>query len=178
MLNSDRDGAKVPISLDQLCDGRNLFTRTQAAKYLDVHPSRVSQLMADGQLHPGRLATSHGADPFYTLADLEAHKNRGETLEAKIFAELKAGRSPVDIVIDLRVKPTTVGRATTAYAKLSRLWLIETPRGSYGRWLEGLGLAELTPRQIRRVIELLVSDPGVQAKAELALGPELKRAAG
>ncbi len=169
MSDQDDSTPKPPISLGDLCDGLQFFDARQAAKHLGVSAAQITNLRANRQLFPALI----GRHPVYALADLDRHKHREQTAKAQVFAALKAGRSPVDVVIDLDVDPVKVGRWVGQYAKLSRLWLIETPRGSYGRWLEGHGLAELTPRDLRRVIQLLVSDPLVQEKAALALeGPK------
>lgn len=157
--------AKPVISLDDLCDGVQFFSSRQAAKYLDVGATAIANYRTMGRLSPGLI----GRHPVYTLADLDRHKNKEQTIQARVFAELKAGRSPVDVVLELDADPAKVGRWVGQYAKLSRLWLVETPRGSFGRWLEARGLTEFTPRQLRRVIELLATDPLVQEKAELAV---------
>lgn len=157
--------AKPVISLDDLCDGVQFFSSRQAAKYLDVGASAIANYRTAERLSPALI----GRHPVYTLADLKRHKHLEATLKKRVFAELKAGRSPVDVVIDLDVDPEKVGRWVVSFAKLAKYWLVESPRGSYGRWLEARGLVELTPRQLRRVIELLVSDPLVQEKAALAV---------
>lgn len=111
-----------------------------------------------GTLAPAKV----GGRAIYTRADVLRWRSR--LREVRVTRELQAGRHPVDIYLeaagDLSLEEVT--EAMAKWAKLTGAWIVEGPRGSYARWLERLGLTTVTPRQLRRLVELLLGDDYVR----------------
>jgi hypothetical protein len=143
-----------------LVDNRTFFDSEGAAAQLKTSQENIFKLSQRGMLAPGRL---EDGSLVFTLADLERYRRReGEKHREKlIFERLRAGAHPLDVFLELEpdgVKLAHVWRVLQQYSKLGGLWVIEGPPGSYARWLERVGLARLTPRNLRRLVELLLSD--------------------
>lgn len=99
---------------------------------------------------------------LYTLADVRDFET-GER-ERCIMSMLNAGRHPCDICFEQGYRPEEVARTLDTWGKLSGYWIVEGPPGSYARWLERFGLVRFTPKLLRRLIELLLTDAYVQKK--------------
>ena len=147
---------------DAIIDGKEFLSSEQVAALEKVTPAVVAQAVTRGQLCPGRL----GSYSVFTRRDvLRWHKARlASERDVAITRELVRGRDPIDIYLqaDGRYSLDQVAKVMLKWAKLTGLWVIEGPRGSYARWLQRLGLVEVTPRMLRRLVELLLADSYVQ----------------
>lgn len=143
---------------DAIVDGKEFFSSEQVAQFEKVTPQVVAQAVTRGQLCPGRL----GSYSIFTRRDvLRWHKQRrASEIEVGITRELSKGVDPLSIYLqaDGLYSLEQVAKVMLKWSKLTGLWIIEGPRGSYARWLERLGLVEVTPRMLRRVVELLLAD--------------------
>lgn len=154
----------TPRGQDELlsvCDGQQNLTVAQAATYLATSQSVVYQLVSAKKLHPVR---ARGVLVF-ARSDLERHK--GAELELEVTRELQRGVHPLDIFLeaDGRMGMAAIERIMRDWAKLTGVWLVEAPRGSYARWLERMKLRSISPRALRRLLEALLTDAQVDARA-------------
>lgn len=125
-----------------------------------------------GKLHPAKI----GRRVYFTRSEVVAwHRERrgeGEKLEREkaMIARFEQGAHPVDVYLETEGATLKQTLATMHdWAAASGVWIVEGPRGSYARWLVRVGLVELRPRDMRRVIEMLLADPYVAKIAGLAL---------
>lgn len=95
---------------------------------------------------------------FYTRADLVRYRER--RYQADLAEGFQRGVSPVDLYLAApgRLRLEDVTATMHEWAQLAGVWLIEGPRGSYARWLQRIGVTAVTPRELRRLIELLLLD--------------------
>lgn len=151
--------------VEVLCDGREFFTSPQAAQHFDLTEDHLRKLVETGHLHPGKL----GQVLVFTRRDLLRYK--AYRTEHEITTQLVRGLHPLDIYLEARGRWSLdqVTKVMQRWAKLTGVWIMEGPRGSYARWLARLGLVELEPRHIRRLIELLLTDAYVQKRVRVAL---------
>lgn len=158
---------RKPTAISDLVDNRQFFDTDGVARRLKITTDNCLKLVQRGQLTPGRTGNE---GLLYTLADVQRYqqRERKEHREKQILEQLQRGLHPVDVFLALEpegVKLAHVVRVLHHWAKLGGIWVIEGPPGSYARWLERVGLARLTPRNLRRLIELLLSDPSTAARA-------------
>lgn len=152
--------------------GGELLTTQQSAELLDTPRQTILTAARRGILHPAKL----GSRLIFTRAELVAwHKDRrgdGEKLEREkaMCERFQQGAHPMDVFLETEGATLKQTLATLHdWARIAGVWLVEGPRGSYARWLQRLGLMELQPRELRRVIELMLVDPYVAKLARLAL---------
>jgi hypothetical protein len=139
------------------CDGKINLTGAQAAHFLGCSLNHVHHLAGGGHLHPVRV----GGVLVFARTDLARY--RKVELELEIAQELQLGTHPLDVFFKAagRYKMADVEAAMRDWAKLTGCWVIEAPRGSYARWLERTGLERVGPRQLRRFIEGMLTDPAL-----------------
>lgn len=108
-----------------------------------------------GGLCPARM----GRTSIFTRRDLLRFQRHMR--EHAIVTRLIQGAHPLDIYTEHpgRYSMRELTRALVEWAKISGVWLVEGPRGSYARWLSRYGLIRCTPRELRRLIETLCRDP-------------------
>lgn len=152
--------------LDSIVDGVEFLSAEQVATQSGQTTDLVYLHVRQGLLCPGKI----GSQYVFTRADVQRWRQLRS--EHAITTELEKGAHPVDVYLqgEGRWKLDDVTATMHRWARLTGAWVIEGPRGSYARWLQRLGLIRVTPRQLRRVIELLLADPHVQQRAQLALG--------
>jgi hypothetical protein len=126
-----------------------------------------------GQLCPAKL----GSQLVFTRRDVERWRSWKD--EHAIVDELARGAHPLDVY--LRGKGAwrleQVTRVMVGWARLAGVWVVEAPRGSYARWLDRMGLDSLTPKAMRRLIELLLTDEYVRRRAIEGLASPAVRSA-
>lgn len=161
-------GKKPPLSAT--CDNRNFYSSAQAAAYLRLDLQTLRQLSSRGALTPGKA----GREVIYTRADLDRY--RALEKEREIAAQLVAGVHPLDLYLEGRGKFSLreVCRVMLEWSRLSGVWLVEGPRGSYARWLERLEIQRCTPRELRRIVEHLIADPQVGARVRALFSDQRK----
>jgi hypothetical protein len=146
-------------------NGSALFTRQQAAAFLGVSLGSIRRWAAEGKLEPAKRRSGVN---LYTREQLEEHavrigKGRGE-LAAQAFSMLEAGRTPVEIVIELAAPPAEIYEIVQAYAKLSQSWIVAGPEGPRDVWEITYGLGRLTPTLLRRALELCAAHEPLRKK--------------
>jgi len=132
-----------------------------AASALRVQPSQIYQFVSNGKLHAVR---AHGLLIFPRSEILRFQRRE---LELNVVKQLVEGAHPLDIFFhaDGQYPLREVERVMRDWAKLTGVWLIEAPRGSYARWLQRMGLERVSPRLLRRFVEAMLTDPELQAHA-------------
>lgn len=174
MARGESKGVADPIKTrgEPSPDGRELLSTTEAAALLDTPRHTILTAAARGKLHPAKL----GRRLIFTRSELVAwHKERrgeGEKLEREkaMIVRFEAGAHPVDVYLETEGATLKQTLATMhEWAGVAGVWIVEGPRGSYARWLQRVGLVELRPREMRRVLEALLADPYVAKIAGLAL---------
>jgi hypothetical protein len=146
-----------------ICDGRELFDAAQACSFLRCSPELLRQATLRGALTPARV----GKGCVYTRRDLERYRRHFR--EAGIVAKLVEGAHPLDLYLENpgRYPLKEVTRVMHDWAKLSGIWIVEGPRGSFARWLQRFELVRCSPRELRRMIEALLRDPELGARVRL-----------
>lgn len=148
------------------CDGKTNMSVAQAAVFLGCSANHVHHLASGQHLHPVRVS----GVLVFSRGDLARY--RRIELELEIARELQRGTHPLDVFFtaDGRYGMAEVERAMREWSKLTGCWVVEAPRGSYARWLERVGVQRVSPRQIRRFIEGMLTDAeiGVRARAYFA----------
>jgi len=155
----------VAAKLDSIVDGVEFLSAEQVASQCGSSTDLVYHATKRGFLCPGKIGTQF----VYTARDVS--RWRALRSEHAITSELQKGSHPVDVYLE-GGNAWSLDDVTTVlhrWAKLTGAWVIEGPRGSFARWLQRLGLVRITPRQMRRVIELLLADAYVRQRAELAV---------
>lgn len=132
-----------------------------AASALKVQPSQIYQFVSAGKLHAVR---AHGLLIFPRSEILRFQRRE---LELDVVKQLVQGDHPLDIFFraDGQYPLREVERVMRDWAKLTGVWLIEAPRGSYARWLSRVGLERVSPRLLRRFVEAMLTDPAIQEHA-------------
>lgn len=153
-------------------DGRELLSPQDVSELLDTPKRTILTAAKRGKLHPAKF----GRRLYFTRSEVVAwHRDRrgeGEKLdrERAMIARFAEGAHPVDVFLEtsgVTLKDTL--KTLHDWAAVAGIWVVEGPRGSYARWLKRMGLVELQPREMRRVIEALLADPYVAKVAGLAL---------
>ena len=155
--------AKKPPAVDlvsAICDGSNNFSLGQAADFLQRSRQAVYHLTSQRQLHPVRVQ----GQLVFSRGDLDRY--RRTELEVEVARQLTDGVHPLDIYFEAqgRYPLTEVERVMREWARLTGVWVIEGPRGSYARWLERFGLMSVPPRALRRFFEALLVDKDLEDK--------------
>lgn len=139
-------------------DNIEVFDTDGACRFLNVTPETLEKAVERTFLAPAKI----GGRYAYTRRDLVRFQKatRKELRVAMVIEMLRDGEHPLDIFIRLQkhgVSLDDVMRTLRTYAKLSGIWLVEAPPGSYARWLERLGRVRVTHRDIRRCIEAMLA---------------------
>lgn len=140
-------------------DGINLLSSAQVCGRLHLNTYQLAQHHKAGRLVPCML----NGRRYYTGADVARFER--DDREHSIMLKLRDGVHPVDIALDGRYPLDEVTAVMEQWAKVAGVWIVDAPPGSYARWLERMGLTRLRPSDIRRLIELMLTDPDVRAKA-------------
>lgn len=145
---------KLVEALASICDGARNFTVAQAAIRLAVPQNRVHKLVHEGRLHPVRVS----GHLIFSRSDLERH--RRTALELDLAQRFTRGDHPLDVYLEAegKVAMRDVERVLRDWARLTGVWLVEGPRGSYARWLQRFGLLRVSPRALRRFVEAMLVD--------------------
>lgn len=157
--------SRVSESLSPLCDGVELLNTQQSAAALGVTEDAIRQATVRGALCPAK----RGHLNVYTRRDLQ--RWHGRAVELEITRELTNGAHPLEIYLNSegRYRLEDVTRVMHSWARLSGVWLIEGPRGSFARWLARMGLVRFTPRELRRIVESLIRDNELARRLALTL---------
>ena len=166
----DRRSPRTAV-IDAVCDGSELFTAAQAAEFLAIEPANLRNLTRKRCLCPAKI----GHRTIYTRADLE--RFAGRVAESVLVEGFELGRSPIDLYLEFpgRWPLETVSDAMHQWAKLAGVWLVEGPRGSYARWLSRLGVVRVSPRELRRIVELLLADSELCRRVRVHLDADRQR---
>lgn len=140
--------------LKSICDGKKNLDCARACQYLRISENALYQLVKESRLHPVHVKGSL----VFARTDLERY--RGERQELELTKAFMDGRHPLDVFYeaDGRYPLKEVNRVMGEWARLTGVWLVEAPRGSYARWLARMGLTSISPRSLRRLIEALLTD--------------------
>ena len=100
---------------------------------------------------------------FLLFARSDLDRYRSELRELELTEAFVRGEHPIDVFMRTHGKYPLkeVNRVMLEWAKLTGVWLVEAPRGSYARWLSRMGLTSITPRALRRLVEALLTDARV-----------------
>ncbi len=142
------------LLLKSVCDGKKNLDCAGACRYLHVSENALYQLVKENRLHPVHVK---GALVF-ARSDLERY--RGEKQELELTKAFMDGRHPLDVFYeaDGRYPLKEVNRVMYEWARLTGVWLIEAPRGSFARWLARMQLTQISPRSLRRLVEAMLTD--------------------
>ena len=149
--------ARTPQLLAQLrsvCDGKANLDSAQSGQYLHVSQERLYGLVREKRLHP----VSWKGFLIFSRGDLDRY--RAELREYELTTAFVQGEHPIDVFLRLqgRYSLREVNRVLMDWARLTGVWLIEAPRGSYARWLQRMQIVAISPRAVRRLIEALLTD--------------------
>lgn len=139
-------------------DGVNILSTAQVAGRLGLNAQQIAKHHKAGRLVPCTL----NGRRYYTGADVARFER--DDREHSIMLKLRDGVHPVDIALDGRYPLSEVTEVMERWAKVAGVWIVDAPPGSYARWLERLGLTRLRPADIRRLIELMLTDSEVKEK--------------
>jgi len=147
--------------MNALCDGREFLSSDMVAARTGASADLIRQAVARGQLCPGKV----GTQLVFTRRDVE--RWRAWKDEHAIVEELARGAHPLDVYLRGQGAWSLeqVARVMVKWAKLAGVWVVQAPRGSYARWLDRMGLDSFTPKAMRRIIELLLTDDYVRRRA-------------
>lgn len=143
-------------ALASICDANINFNVAQAATFLNCSQNKLSKLVGEARLHPVKV----GNICVFARSDLE--RQRSDAHELELVKRFQRGDHPIDVYIELDgvVPLGDVERALHAWAKLTGIWLVEGPRGSYARWLQRFNLVRVSPKGLRRFIEAMLVESG------------------
>lgn len=146
-------------------DGRELFSRTQAAKALGVSEDAVRRLERRGLLRAVVLEGVH----VFTRHELERHRDAKPSSNASAaFALFEQGLAAVDVVIKLNLDPSEIQSLYAAWSTMSGAIVVAAPRGSAKAWERAYGVGPLTPAKIRLALELVGAVPELRARLQTA----------
>lgn len=155
----------TPLQRDKVravVDNHVFFDLEGAAQWLQVRTDAVLDAVQRGSLAPAGMTHNGKGGYVFTHRDLERYRNLlGLDAEKRVVEMLQAGAHPVDAYLaEYRngIKMRKVLQLTHEWADLTGTWVIEGPPGSYARWLERMGLMQLKPRYMRRIIEAILTD--------------------
>lgn len=153
---------------ESICDGKLNLSGAQAALFLQISPPALYELVQRELVHPVHI----GRGLVFARSDLE-HYRRWRA-EVEIVRGLEAGVPPIELFDRQlgRYRLRDIHRILQDWAKLQAIWLVETPRGSFARWLKRFGLTSLSARSFRRLCEALLVDPELGAKVRQLMGDQ------
>ncbi len=151
-----------------ICDGKVNLTATDAALFLQLSPPALYELVQRELLHPVHI----GRSLAFARSDLD-HYRRWRA-EVEIVRGLESGLPPIELFDRqyARYRLRDIQRVLQDWAKLQSIWLVETPRGSFARWLKRFGLPSLSARSFRRLCEALLVDPEIGDKVRTLMGDQ------
>lgn len=148
-----------------ICDGRENLDAAQAARYLRIPPEKIYGLVREKALNPVKLNT------LLVFARGDVDRCAREQREFELTKAFMEGKHPLDVYYenDGRFPLREIDRTLKEWAKLTGIWLVEAPRGSYARWLTRMKLDSVSPRLLRRLLEALLTDPEIDRAARAYL---------
>ncbi len=151
--------------LNAVVDGKKNLDFAGACSYLHVSQETLYALVKDLRLHPVRIK---GALVF-ARSDLNSY--RVGRMELELTKAFMDGEHPLDVFYraDARYPLREVNRVLREWARLTGVWIIEAPRGSYARWLSRMGIERISPRNLRRLVEALLTDNALAERARAHL---------
>lgn len=160
----NKEGKRLRVPCSQLLCEREVCDR------LGLTRAQLRTWEKKGALTPARVEGL----VLYTLADVRDFETGAR--ERLMMSMLNDGIHPCDICFEQGYRPQEVARTLETWGKLAGYWIVEGPPGSYARWLQRFGLLRFTPKLLRRLIELLLTDSYVQQKLRrLDMGTWLPR---
>lgn len=153
--------ARQPRAAHVGADGKELFSRTQAGRFLGLSFRQLRYAEEIGRLKAILIEGTH----LFPRAELERYR-AGEpgTLAARAFAAFEAGKSATDAVIALEAEPRAIADLHAAWIEMSGAWVVGGPRGSRRAWEQTYKIGALTPAKLRRALELCAADATLRAK--------------
>lgn len=143
-------------------DGEKIFSRRQAATYLNVGHTTLRWWHSLGRLVP---ALNRNGVHLYTREQLEQwQRGNPDAVSARAFALFEGGATAVQVVIELHADPETVEKLQAIYTRLSGSWLIQGPSGPRYAWERAYAIGKLTPEKLRKALELCSADESLRAK--------------
>ena len=153
---------KAPQKKPEDAGGQPLLTRSQAAQMLGSGVTTVRRLEKQGLLHPIVL---DGVNYFARDAIARAAQARPNAVSGKAFTLFEAGKTPVQVVVELDADPEHIRTLWETYQRLQGCWVIQGPK-SLRAWEGVYHLGELTPTKLLRCIEIVCADPKLRALLE------------
>ncbi len=150
-------------------DGRQRFTRLQAAKYLGRSVTTIRRWQKDGLL----VGVTVEGTAVFTVTELDAMRSYGTGHDAgqafDLFAE---GKGAIEVVRELKYPPDVAMSMWESWQTMSRVFVIEAPPCSRVEWERVYSCALpsrksdprpqhpqntylLTPRRLLKVLELV-----------------------
>jgi hypothetical protein len=165
------NAARQPRASQIGANGRELFSRRQAARFLGVTLRAIRYAQEHGRL---RAITVEGTSLF-PRSELERYRaTEPGTLAARAFELFESGKSATDAVIALEAEPRAIADLHAAWIEMSGAWVIGGPRGSRRAWEQTYRIGTLSPAKLRRALELCAADPALRAKLQEADAPNLR----
>lgn len=147
--------------VERVCRDKRNMTVDEVVNLLGRSPSQVYQFASQGKLATVKLGN------VIVFPRAEVLRFKRQEMEVEITKKLAEGMHPLDIYFeaDGRYPMREVDRVLREWAKLTGVWLVEAPRGSFARWLSRMGLTAVNPRLMRRFIEAMLTDPEIAPRA-------------
>lgn len=142
-------------------DGRELFSRAQACRFLGLTLNQLRYVQKSGRLQPITIEGTH----LFPRAELERYRAQEPgQLAARAFAAFEAGKSATEAVIDLKAEPRAIADLHAAWIEMSGAWVVAGPRGSRRAWEATYQIGPLTAIKLRRALELCAASPELRAQ--------------
>lgn len=143
-------------------DGQKIFSRRQAATFLNVGHTTLRWWHSLGRLVP---ALNRNGVHLYTRDQLEQwQRGNPDAVSARAFALFEQGATAVQVVIELHADPETIEKLHAVYARLSGSWLIKGPSGPRHAWEKAYAIGKLTPEKLRKALELCAANDDLRQK--------------
>lgn len=142
-------------------DSKNLFTRTQAARFCGVTKGAIEAAERRGALTAIVIQGVH----VFPRSELERYRGgtqRGE-LAARAFRLLGDGANAARLVAELEVTPELALELVRQFAELGEYVLCASPKGSRAAWRAAFGV-ELRPELVLRALELAARTPSLRSR--------------
>ncbi len=141
-------------------NGKSLLSRAQAARFLGVNVERVRYMRHTGQLESVEVQGVH----VYRREALElVRAQQRSKLAARAFVLFERGTKAADVVIKLEAEPDVIADLHRAWAEMTSAIVVQAPRGSRAAWEKTYKIGPLTPRKMRRALEIVSASPELRS---------------
>lgn len=152
-------------------DGRELFSRRQACRFLGLSLHQLRHVQDSGRIQPITIEGTY----LFPRAELERYRAQEPgQLAARAFQCFEEGKSAAETVIELRAEPRAIADLCAAWSEMTGAWVVAGPKGSRRAWEQTYRIGPLTPTKLRRALEIVASVPELRAKLQEAEAPTLR----